>query len=138
MILDPYHSVGINTKFGITSDVYTISHVKDMPQLRQQGGRSDRTKGACYITYFLNTDEDKEQVRLRLIKTIASELNATVELIQPLKKINLWHKNASITARRAYTIFAIFLTEQVNLRNNVLPSTVESILEYVGVNPWFA
>ena len=51
-----------------------------MPQLVQQGGRSDRRKGPCYITYLLNTEEDKEQVRLRLTKTIASELNATVEL----------------------------------------------------------
>jgi spore germination protein GerM len=80
LILDPSHSVGVNTKFGLTSDVYSICRIKNMPQLQQQGGRSNRTRGACYITYFLNTDEDKEQVRLRLTRTIASELNSTVEL----------------------------------------------------------
>ena len=47
---------------------------------KQMGGRSCRTRGACYCTYFLNTDEDKGQVRLRFTKTIASELNSTVEL----------------------------------------------------------
>jgi hypothetical protein len=80
LILDPSHSMGVNTKFGLTSDVYSICRVKNMPQLLQQGGRSNRSRGACYITYFLNTDEDKEQVRLRLSRTIASELNSTVEL----------------------------------------------------------
>ena len=60
MILDPSYSVGINTKFVLTADVYSICRIKNMPQLVQQGGRSNRTKGACYITYFLNTDEDKE------------------------------------------------------------------------------
>jgi len=109
-----------------------------MPQLIQMTGRSCRTRGACYCTYFLNTDEDKEQVRLRLTKTIASELNSNVELIQLLRKINPWYKNASATARRLYTSFATLLAEQVILRNNVLPTTVESVLEYVGVNPWFA
>ena len=88
------------------------------------GGRSCRTRGACYCTYFLNTDEDKEQVRLRLTKTIASELNSTVELTQFLRKINPWYKTASNTLRRGYTAFAALLAEQVTLRDNVLPTTV--------------
>ena len=75
------------------------------------GGRSCRTRGACYCIYFLNTNEDKEQVRLRLIKTIASELNATVELTQLLRKIYPWYKQASTTTRKAYTIFATLLAE---------------------------
>ena len=138
MLLDPSHSIGLDTKFGLTSDVYTVSRVKNMPQLEQQGGRSNRRKGACYITYFLNTDEEKEQVRLRLTKTIASELNQTVELTHLLRKINPWYKNVGATLKRGYTGFAILLNEQVILRQNVLPTTVESVLEYVGVNPWFA
>jgi hypothetical protein len=60
LILDPSHSIGVNTKLGLTSDVYSICRIKNMPQLKQQGGRSNRTRGACYITYFLNTEEDKE------------------------------------------------------------------------------
>jgi spore germination protein GerM len=95
-----------------------------MPQLVQQGGRSNRTKGACYITYFLNTDEDKEQVKLRLTRTIASELNSTVELTHLLRKINPWYKSASATIRRGYTGFATLLAEQVILRQNALPTTV--------------
>ena len=118
--------------------MYSTARVKNMPQLEQQGGRSDRAKGACYITYFLNTDEDKEQVRFRLTRTIASELNSTVELTQLLRKINPWYKSASTTIRRGYLGFATFLAEQAILRNNVLPTTVESVLEYVGLNPWFA
>ena len=86
----------------------------------------------------MNTDEDKEQVRLRLAKTIASELNSSVELTQLLRKINPWYKNSSNTIRKGYTVFAALLAEQVILRNNLLPTTVESVLEYVGVNPWFA
>ena len=82
-----------------------------MPQLVQMGGRSCRTRGACYITYFLNTDEDKEQVRLRLTKTLASELNATVELTQLLRKINPWYKNANTTLRSAFKGFAKLLAE---------------------------
>ena len=31
LILDPSHSVGVNTKFGLTSDVYTCCSVKNMP-----------------------------------------------------------------------------------------------------------
>ena len=77
-------------------------------------------------------------MRLRLTKTIASELNSAVELTQLLRKINPWYKNASASSRRSYTGFATLLAEQVNLRHNVLPTTVESVLEYVGVNPWFA
>ena len=71
----------VTIKFGLTLDVYTCCLVKNMPQLEKMGGRSCRTRGACYCTYFINTDEDKEQVRLRLAQTIASELNSTVELI---------------------------------------------------------
>ena len=101
------------------------------------GGRSCRTRGTCYITYFLNTDEDKEQVRLRLTKTIASELNSMVELTQLLRKINPWYKNVNATLRSSYKTFSKLLADQVVLRKNVLPTTVESVLEYVGVNPWF-
>ena len=84
--------------------------------LYNRGGRSNRARGACYITYFLNTDEDKEQVRLRLTRTIASELNSTVELTHILRKINPWYKNSSATMRRSYTGFAALLAEQVLLR----------------------
>jgi hypothetical protein len=108
-----------------------------MPQLVQQAGRSNRTRGACFLTYFLNTDEDKEQVRLRLTRTIASELNSTVELTQLLRKVNPWYKVVNGTIRRDYIRFAILLAEQVVLRKNVLPTTVESVFEYVGVNAWF-
>ena len=73
--------------------MYVCCRVKDMPQLNQMGGRSCRTRGACYCTYFLNTDEDKEQVRLRLTKTIASELNLLAELNQLFRKINSCHNN---------------------------------------------
>ena len=138
MLLDPAHSIGLDTKFGLTSDVYTVSRGKNMPQLVQQGGRSDRRKGACYITYFLNTDEEKEQVRLRLTKTIASELNSTVELTHLLRKINPWYKITGATLKRGYTGFATLLAEQVVLRHNILPTTVESVHEYVDVNAWFA
>jgi hypothetical protein len=108
-----------------------------MPQLIQQAGRSNRTRGACYLTYFLNTEEDKEQVKLRLTRTIASELNSTVELTQLLRKVNPWYNKANGTVRRDYIRFALLLAEQVILRNNVLPTTVESVSEYVGVNAWF-
>jgi hypothetical protein len=77
-------------------------------------------------------------VRLRLTRTIASELNATVELTQLLRKINPWYKNSNATMKRGYLGFATLLTEQVALRKNILPTTVESVREYVGVNPWFA
>ena len=102
------------------------------------GGRADRARGACYLTYFLNTDEDKDQVRLRLTKTIASELNQTVELTQLLRKINPWYKASSTTIRRAYTSFATLLAEQVALRLNELPTSIEAVADYVGLNPWFA
>jgi len=88
-------------------------------------GRSDQARGACYLTYFLNTDEDKDQVRLRPTKTIASELNQTVELTQLLRKINPWYKASSTTIRRAYTTFATFLAEQVVSRLNELPTSIE-------------
>jgi hypothetical protein len=77
-------------------------------------------------------------VRLRLSKTIASELNSTVELTQLLRKVNPWYKNSSATVRRGYTGFATLLAEQVTIRQNVLPTTVESVFEYVGLNHWFA
>ena len=77
-------------------------------------------------------------MRLRLTRTIASELNSTVELTQLLRKINPWYKSARTTIRRGYLGFATLLAEQTILRNNVLPTTVESVLEYVGLNPWFA
>jgi hypothetical protein len=116
LILDPSHSVGINTKFGLPSDVYSCCRVKNYPQLVQQAGRSNRARGACFLTYFLNTDEDKEQVRLRLTRTIASELNSTVELTQLLRKINPWYNKVNGTVRRDYIRFALLLAEQVILR----------------------
>jgi hypothetical protein len=30
------------------------------------------------------------------------------------------------------------LAEQVILKKNILPTTIESVRDYVGVNPWFA
>jgi hypothetical protein len=61
-----------------------------------------------------------------------------VELIQLLKQINPWYKAAGSTPRRAYIGFATLLAASTALRKNVLPTTIESIREYVGVNPWFA
>jgi hypothetical protein len=58
-------------------------------------------------------------------------------LTQLLRKVNPWYKIASATLRRDYIRFALLLAEQVILRKNVLPTTVDSVFEYVGVNAWF-
>jgi len=33
LLLEPHHAIGTNTKFGVSSDVYVISRVKNMPRL---------------------------------------------------------------------------------------------------------
>ena len=47
--------------------------------------RSYQTRRAFKITYYINTDEDKELARLKLTTTVSCELNATVELKKVLK-----------------------------------------------------
>jgi hypothetical protein len=81
LFMDPLKFKGLNSDLGVTTHVYIGSTVRDMSQLVQMGGRSNRKRGACYCTYYLCTDESDTQVKERLEEAGVVELNSLLEVI---------------------------------------------------------
>ena len=75
IILEKYEGIGVNTRFKKESMVLIACEVTNEAEYQQFLGRSSRTRGLCYGTYFPITDLSKGEVLQKIKGSNSTKLN---------------------------------------------------------------
>ena len=81
LILGPQDYRGLNTKFAITARVEVGCKVTSEAQRQQMMGRSNRARGVCEGTVYINTGEDEASFNRRISVTDYNKLTDHIELL---------------------------------------------------------
>ena len=87
LLLDPSEYRGLNTPFGVSSNVEIGCEVKTEAQVHQMYGRANRARGVCEGRVYVNTGEDEASFLRRITVTDYNKAMEYNELLVYLSKL---------------------------------------------------